>query len=105
VSDTAGAPGAGAAVRPETVYRRLSSVRFRTVLDEGVVIQQDNAEVMVLSEVGARVLELLDGVRTVAAVEAALVHEFEAPAGEVGRDLASYLGELLAARVIEEAPG
>lgn len=99
------APGAapGTGVRPEAVFRRCAAVRFRTVLDEGVVIQQDSAEVLVLSEVGARVLELLDGKRTVAAVEAALAAEFDAPAKEVGRDLARYLEELLGARVIEDA--
>lgn len=88
-------------LRPEAVYRRRAAVRFRTVLDEGVVIQQDNAEVLVLSQVGARVLELLDGRRTVADVVAALGGEFEATEEELVRDLAGYLGELVAAGVIE----
>src|SRR5262245_46673977 len=91
------------AVAPDTLLRRRSDVRFRTVLDEGVVIKQDTAEVLVLNEVGARVLELLDGTRTVVEVEGVLLAEFAAPAAELGSDLASYLEELLAAGVIQEA--
>jgi hypothetical protein len=88
---------------PDAVLRRCRDVRFRTVLDEGVVIKQGSAEVLVLNEVGARTLELLDGERTVADVEAALRREFEAPEGELGRDLAGYLEQLLGAGVIEKA--
>ena len=88
----------------DRVFRRCSDVRFRTVLDEGVVIKQDTAEVLVLNEVGARVLELLDGTRTVADVEAALADEFDAANAELGTDLASYLDELLSAGLIQEAP-
>ena len=90
---------------PDAVLRRCSDVRFRTVLDEGVVIKQDTAEVLVLNAVGARVLELLDGRRTVADVRAALAGEFAAPADELERDVAGYLDELLAAGIIEETGG
>jgi len=91
-------------MRPDTVLRRCADVRFRTVLDEGVVIKQDTAEVLVLSEVGARILELLDGSRTMAEVETALAEEFDAPGDEIRADLGRYVAELLAAGVIEEAP-
>lgn len=88
----------------DLVLRRRPDVRFRTVLDEGVVIKQDTAEVLVLNEVGARVLELLDGNRTVADVESALANEFDAPAAELGRDVESYVEQLLAAGIVEAAP-
>jgi hypothetical protein len=88
-------------LRPDAVFRRRPDVRFRTVLDEGVVIKQDTAEVLVLNEVGARVLDLLDGERTLADVATTLAGEFEASAGDLGRDLASYLEELLGAGIIE----
>jgi hypothetical protein len=91
-------------MNPETVFRRCSDVRFRTVLDEGVVIKQATAEVLVLSEVGARVLELVDGERTVAAIEAALAAEFDAPAATIGADLAGYLDELVAIGLVEPLP-
>jgi hypothetical protein len=88
----------------DLVLRRNSDVRFRTVLDEGVVIKQDTAEVLVLNEVGARVLELLDGTRTVGEVETVLAAEFATPAAELGRDLEGYVAELLAAGIVEAAP-
>jgi len=88
-------------MNPETVFRRCADVRFRTVLDEGVVIKQATPEVLVLSEVGARVLELVDGERTVAAIEALLVAEFDAPAATIAEDLATYLGELASIGLVE----
>lgn len=87
----------------DLVLRRSPDVRFRTVLDEGVVIKQDTAEVLVLNEVGARVLELLDGTRTVADVETTLASEFDAAPSDLGDDLAGYLQELLAAGLVERA--
>jgi Coenzyme PQQ synthesis protein D (PqqD) len=89
------------AITPEAVFRRCSDVRFRVVLDEGVVIKQETAEVLVLSEVGARILELVDGERTVAAIEGLLAAEFDAPAATIATDLASYLDELVAIGLIE----
>ena len=92
-------------MRDEAVFRRCRDVRFRTVLDEGVVIKQDTAEVLVLNEVGARVLELIDGERTTAQLAAALEEQFVAPPEEIRRDLEHYLGELVAAGLVEEASG
>ena len=88
-------------MRDDAVFRRCRDVRFRTVLDEGVVVKQATAEVMVLNEVGARVLELVDGERSTAQIGAALAEEFDAPAAELRRDLERYLDELVAAGVIE----
>jgi hypothetical protein len=88
-----------------TVLRRSRDVRFRTVLDEGVVIQQKSAEVLVLNEVGARTLELLDGKRSVADVERVLVGEFEASPETIAADLATYLAELVSIGVVEPRPG
>jgi hypothetical protein len=85
----------------EAVLRRRSDVRFRTVLDEGVVIKQATAEVLVLNQVGARALELLDGERPLAAVHAKLAEEFAASDDEIRRDLDAYLAELLAIGVVE----
>jgi hypothetical protein len=89
----------------DRIFRRSSDVRFRTVLDEGVVIKQDTAEVLVLNEVGARILELLDGARTVGEVEATLASEFAAAPEELGRDVAAYLDELAAIGVVEPVAG
>jgi len=89
-------------LRADAILRRCSDVRFRTVLDEGVVLKQATAEILVVSEVGARALELLDGQRPLAEVHSTLVGEFDATSEEIRRDLDAYLAELLAIGVIEE---
>jgi hypothetical protein len=77
-------------------------VRFRIVADEGVVIRQQAAEVLVVNEVGARLLQLLDGKRSLAQVRARLAAEFEVEPAELERDVAAYVDALIAAGVVEE---
>jgi len=89
-------------LRPDAILRRCSDVRFRTVLDEGVVLKQATAEILVVNEVGARALELLDGQRALADVHSTLAGEFEATSDDISRDLDVYLAELLEIGVIEE---
>ena len=89
----------------DRVFRRRSDVRFRTVGGEGVVLRQEAREVLVVNETGARVLELLDGRRDVAAVHAVLAAERVAAAGAVRRDLDDFLTELVEAGVVEEVLG
>ena len=82
-------------------YRRLADVRFRVIDGEGVVVKQQSAELLVLNEVGARILELLDGERTTAEVLETLGEEFDAEAAELEGDLESFLRELSEAGVLE----
>ena len=79
-----------------------SDVRFREIHGEGVVIQMRNREVLVVNDVGVRVLSLLDGRRTLGAVRDILAQEFDAPPQTVEEDLETYAAELLAAGVVEE---
>lgn len=85
--------------------RARRDVRFRTIGEEGVVIRQEAGEVLVVNEVGARVLSLLDGERTVEVVLATLAEEFEVEREKLRADLAAYLRELLLNGVIEETDG
>ena len=84
------------------MFRPRREVRFRTVAGEGVVLRQEAREVLVLNGVGIRVLELLDGRRTVDAVVAVLASERAAAPETIARDVGVYLGELVAAGVVEE---
>ena len=86
------------------VYRRRDDVRFRTVLEEGVVVRQDAAEVLVLNEVGARILELIDGNLEVEGIYHRLLQEFAVPEDDLRRDLDAFLADLREARVIERTP-
>jgi hypothetical protein len=87
--------------RDERRLRARRDIRFRTIGEEGVVIRQEAGEVLVVNEVGARVLALLDGRCSVDALVARLAEEFEVDAAVLRRDLAAYLEELLAGGVLE----
>ena len=52
-------------ITPATVLQRRSDVRYRRIEGEAVVLRQAAAEVLVLNEVGAAVLDLADGERSV----------------------------------------
>ena len=86
-------------------HRLCQDVRFRLVGAEGVVIRQRAAEVVVVNEVGARVLQLVqDGVRRTK-MHSLLLDEFEADASVLVADVDSFLRELVAAGILAEEPG
>jgi len=89
-------------VSTDAVYEPLPDVRFRAVGGEGVVVRQDAAEVMVLNGVAVRVLELLDGVRSVTVLLDDLEREYEVERADLEREVTAYLGELLDAGVIRD---
>jgi len=65
-----------------------------------VVVRQDVAQVFVLSEVGARVLELLDGKRNLVAVRDLLLLEYEVNEAQLEHDLNEYINRLKEAGII-----
>jgi len=70
-----------------------------------VVVHQDVAQVFVLSEVGARVLELLDGKRKLAAVRDLLLTEYEVEEAQLEQDLYEYINGLKEAGIIRCTEG
>ncbi|HEY8021919.1 MAG TPA: PqqD family protein [Thermoanaerobaculia bacterium] len=87
------------------MLKRRSDVRFRIVDGEAVVVLQESAEVMVLNATAARLLELADGERPLAAIAAALAAEFEVEPEVLREDLLAGARELAAAGLLELAPG
>ena len=92
-------------------YHVKSDVRFRVLQGEAVVLRQDDAEVLVLNEVGSRILELLAGGRTQQAVIDQLLDEFEVDPAQLRTDVSSFIETLKKSSVldvvavdIEEAP-
>ena len=81
-----------------------SQVRSRVVQDQAVVIVQDTAEALVLNQVGTRVVQLVDGERTVAEIIAALREEYEVGDDELEEDLLAYIADLVEARVLTAGP-
>jgi coenzyme PQQ biosynthesis protein PqqD len=52
-------------------------------------------------EIAVEILTRIDGVRTVDAIARELAVEFSAPEAEIGADVASFVAELLAIRMLE----
>ena len=83
-------------------FRLCADVRYRQIADEGIVLRQQAGEVLVLNEVGARVVALLDEGLAPPGIVARLAAEFDAEPGDLAADIAGFVAELHAAGVIEE---
>jgi len=79
-------------------------VRFRRFEEEGVIVNQKNAEALVVNEVGARLLEVADGNRTIAECAALLVDEFDEARAVIEQDLLAFAGALVDAGVAVAEP-
>lgn len=90
------------AVTLSTVLRRRSDVRYRLIEGEAVVLRQSAAEVLVLNEVGASVLDLADGERSVAGWLETLAAEYDADPAVLEREVLEFAGEMFAAGLLEE---
>jgi hypothetical protein len=88
-------------ITPATVLKRRSDVRYRRIEGEAVVLRQSAAEVLVLNEVGASVLELADGERSVGDWIDALATEYEGDATDLARDVLAFAAELAEAGLLE----
>lgn len=84
-----------------TVLRRRSDVRYRHIEGEAVVVRQSSAEVLVLNEVGASVLDLADGERDVRAWIEALSEVYDTDPAVLARDVLAFAAELEEAGLLE----
>lgn len=84
-----------------TVLKRCADTRYRNIGGEGVVVRQTAGEVLVLNEIGVRVLELLETTLPVSGLLDALDAEYEIDRPTLERDVLAYLRELVDAGVIE----
>ena len=92
------------AITPATVLQRRSDVRYRKIEGEAVVLRQSAAEVLVLNEVGAAVLDLADGERSVGDWIEALAAEYEGDPATVARDVLAFAAEATEAGLLEPRP-
>jgi Coenzyme PQQ synthesis protein D (PqqD) len=84
-----------------TVLRRRSDVRYRHIEGEAVVVRQSSAEVLVLNEVGASVLDLADGERDVRAWIDALREVYDTDPAVLARDVLAFAAEMEEAGLLE----
>ena len=83
------------------VFRKCSDTRHRNIGGEGIVVRQRASEVLVVTDVGARVLDLLDGSTPVSGLLSALAAEYDVDRATLEDDTEGYLRDLLDAGVIE----
>ncbi|HEX9944548.1 MAG TPA: PqqD family protein [Thermoanaerobaculia bacterium] len=89
------------AINLSTVLRRRSDVRYRRIEGEAVVLRQSAAEVLVLNEVAASVLDLADGEHPIREWIEALAQEYDADPATLARDVLEFAGELEDAGLLE----
>lgn len=91
---------------PETPpYRLRPDVRYQPIDTEGVVVRQEAAEILILNEVGTRILALVDEGLAPPAIVERLAGQFDAEPERLAGDLTAFLQELSAAGLIEETNG
>ncbi len=90
-------------IEADMVLKRCADARYRNIGDEGIVIRQTAGEVLVLNEIGVRVLDLLEVALPVSGLLDALDAEYDIDRGTMEQDVLAYLQELVDAGVIERA--
>lgn len=90
-----------AAVSLNTTVVARSDLAQRKLADEAVVLDPTSGRYFGLSEVAARIWELIQQPRTARAVRDALVQEYAVKPEPCERDLLTLLGRLLEEHLIE----
>lgn len=88
----------------QPAYRLRNEIRHRKVGNDRVVVRQEANEILVLNELGARVLEAIEARSSMAELTESIVEEFEVERPKVEADLQRHLAELVASGVIEPDP-
>ncbi len=78
-----------------------SAVRYRAVGEDGVLVPLVNGRVIVVNEVGLRIVQLLDKPITRKDLAACVAAEFDVAAGQAEADFDLFLGELDKEQVLE----
>jgi hypothetical protein len=84
----------------EKIWKVESSVRFRRLFDEAVLIHQEKAEALVLNDTAISFIEACDGERTVDEIIAGMVEDFEVSAEELAEDLRPFIEQLVEEGII-----
>jgi hypothetical protein len=77
-----------------------ANVICRLTDDGAVLVSPEAGDLRVLNAVGATVWQMLDGRRTIAELEAELVHRFGISAGRAHDDLDNFLSDLQRRRLL-----
>ena len=91
------------------VYRKDDNLVARKIADEYIMVPiRENIAasgyVYTLNAVGGRILELIDGERSIADIAATIVQEYEVTTEQALADTLDFLGQLEALEVLRDVP-
>ncbi|MFQ6082425.1 MAG: PqqD family protein [Candidatus Aminicenantia bacterium] len=91
----------------EKVYKKSDSIVFRKIAGEFILVPirqniGDLESIYTLSEVAARIWELIDGKMKVREIKERIIGEFEVTPEEAEKDIAEYLQQLEEIKAIIE---
>jgi len=85
---------------PSSVLQLHSDIRQTRVSDEGIILRQEDGEILVVNEVAIRFVELIDGNRNLDELTDMLLQEYEVDRNTLADDLAEYASELISHGVL-----
>ena len=77
-------------------------VRYRIVQDQAVVIRQQEGELLVLNELGGKILKLTEGKQSVRKIVDQLAESYDVERKELEADVLEFLQEMLESGVAAE---
>lgn len=86
-----------------SVLKPARDLRFRRVDDDMVVVRQRSAEVLVLNDVAASLLELADGMTPISGWVEDLLYRYDVDRKTLERDVLTFADELTRDGMLEEA--
>ncbi len=92
-------------VAPHVQVQMGEKTRFRNLGDEGVAILQGRLEVLVVNELGARVLEMTRQPTTGDEIATRLADEYDADLDVLQADTTRYLRSLVDVGAVDVVPG
>ncbi|MCC6128393.1 MAG: pyrroloquinoline quinone biosynthesis peptide chaperone PqqD [Acidobacteria bacterium] len=90
---------------PDSVPRLERGVGFRRIAGKGVVLVAETSKAIVINGTGARILELVDGKRSLAEIVDVLIEEFDAPRSVLEEEVAAFLERAEAGRIVAACEG
>lgn len=86
-----------------SIVRLARGVRLREDAIRGQTVLLAPERAMALDEIAVRIVQALDGVRTLDQISGQFADEFKAPVEQVAADVAAFVEQLAARRLLEFA--
>ena len=84
-----------------SIFRKHPHVSLMRMAGEGLMVIPGGSEQVVLNDVGTRLVEEMDGKRTLAEIARVLAEEYDAPPQVIENDLLELTADLLGRGAVE----